>query len=141
MSTMLANVAAAWVRAWADGETSAFEEIVAPGYVRHSKSGDEGLDDVIKQIEASHAAFSDFNVEILGAVEDSEMIAIHWRSTGKHTGDYMGVPPTGRIVSVRGAAFITHADGKILEETSIWDPRDMLSAMKIVHLGSSPKAS
>ncbi|WP_258066250.1 ester cyclase [Pseudoclavibacter sp. RFBA6] len=136
MSTMLANVAAAWVRAWGDGETAAFQEIVADDYVRHSKSGAEGLEDVIKQIEASHEAFSDFNVEIRHAVEDNELIAIHWQSTGTHTGTFMGVPPTGRTVNVSGAAFIKHRDGKILEEHTVWDPRELLSAMKIVHLGA-----
>jgi steroid delta-isomerase-like uncharacterized protein len=139
MSTMLANVLTAWVRAWAHGETRAFEEIVTDNYVRHSKTGKEQLDVVIKQIETSHNAFSDFKMEILHAVEDDEMIAIHWQSTGTHTGEYMGVPPTGRTVVVTGAAFIKHADGKIVEETSVWDPRDLLSAMKIVHLGTTSK--
>ncbi|WP_240422952.1 ester cyclase [Leucobacter sp. wl10] len=139
MSTMLANVAAAWVRAWGDGETAAFEEIVAPGYVRHTKSGDEGIEDLVKQIESSHAAFSDYHLEILHAVEDNEMIAIHWQGVGTHTGEYMGVPPTGRTVKVAGASFIKHAHGRILEESTIWDPRDMLSSMKIVHLGTASK--
>ena len=53
-----------------------------------------------------------------------------------HTGTYMGVPPTGRTVNVSGAAFIKHRDGKILEEHTVWDPRELLSAMKIVHLGA-----
>jgi steroid delta-isomerase-like uncharacterized protein len=137
MSSMLDSVLKAWSCAWSDGETGAFEEIVAEDYVRHSETGQEQLDVVIKQIEASHNAFSDFSMEILHAVEDDEMIAIHWQSTGTHTGEFMGVPPTGRTVVVSGAAFIKHADGKILEETTVWDPRDLLSAMKIVHLGTS----
>lgn len=136
---MLQNVLSAWVRAWGDGDTRAFEEIVADSYVRHSKSGPEQLDVVIKQIETSHSAFSNFSVEILHGVEDGEMIAIHWQSTGTHTGKYMGVPPTGRTVVVSGAAFIRHADGKILTETTVWDPRELLSAMNIVHLSASSK--
>lgn len=136
MSSMLVKVAAAWKRAWAEGETQAFQDIVADGYVRHSKSGEEGIEDVIEQIKSSHKAFSDFEVEILQALEDNEAIAILWQSTGIHTGEFMGVPPTGRKVVVRGAAFIRYAEGKILEETTVWDPRDLLAAMKIVHLGS-----
>jgi len=140
MSSMLEKVSQAWLRAWCSGETKAFEEIVAPGYIRHSKTADEHVEDVIKQIEASHEAFTDFDVEILRSVEDDETIAIHWQANGIHTGSFMGVPPTGRKVVVSGAAFIKHADGKILEETSVWDPRDLLNAMKIVHLGAASKA-
>ena len=141
MSKMLEKVSPAWLRAWCSGETEAFEEIVAPGYIRHSKTSDEKVGDVIKQIEASHEAFTDFDVEILRSVEDDDTIAIHWQANGIHTGSFMGVPPTGRKVVVSGAAFIKHADGKITEETSVWDPRDLLNAMKIIHLGAASKAS
>lgn len=140
MSTMLEKVSQAWLRAWCSGDTKAFEEIVAPGYVRHSKTSDEHVDDVIKQIEASHEAFTDFNVEILRSVENEGMIAIHWQANGLHTGSFMDVPPTGRKVVVSGAAFIKHADGRILEEHTVWDPRDLLNAIKIVHLGAASKA-
>lgn len=136
MSSMLEKVGIAWKRAWGEGDTQAFQDIVADGYVRHSKTGEEGIEDVIEQIKSSHRAFSDFRVEILQALEDSEAIAILWESTGIHTGEFMGVPPTGRKVVVRGAAFIRHADGQILEESTVWDPRDLLASMKIVHLGN-----
>lgn len=135
MSTMLAKIAVAWTRAWGFGETDAYEAITADDYVRHSKTGDEGLDTVLTQIRESHEAFSDFDVEIIEAVDDGELIAIHWRSKGRHTGTFMEVPPTHREVSVDGAAFLRYADGKITEETSIWDPRELLSSMRIWHLG------
>lgn len=136
MSEMLDKVANGWVRAWGEGDTDAFKDILADDYVRHSKSRDEHIEDVMKQIEASREAFTDFTVEIINAVEDSDMIAIHWKSVGKHTGEFMGVPPTGRTVEVSGAAFIKHRDGKIYEETTVWDPRELLSSMNILHLGT-----
>lgn len=136
MSTMLANIAVAWTRAWGDGDTTAFKEIAAADYVRRSKTGQEPLDEVINQIKEFHEAFSNFKVSIIHAVEDSKLIAIHWRSVGQHTGNFMDVPPTQRTVSVEGATFLQHAEGKITEEFVIWDPRELLSAMKIVHLGT-----
>lgn len=87
------------------------------------------------QIEDSHRAFSDFTMQILRAVEGENEVAIHWRSVGRHTGEFMGVPPTGREVTVSGASFIRYRDGKITDEDVVWDPREMLSAMSIFHLG------
>ncbi|WP_217697887.1 ester cyclase [Sinomonas mesophila] len=139
--TMLQTITEAWSRAWGDGDTSAFERIVAEGYVRHSKGGaDVSLPDVLRQIEDSHAAFTDFTVEVLHAVEGDDLIAIHWQSVGTHTGTFMGVPPTNRTVTVNGASFLRHRDGLITEEWTVWDPRELLSSMNIWHLGDQSGA-
>ncbi|HKU12380.1 MAG TPA: ester cyclase [Sinomonas sp.] len=135
MSNMLDRVTEAWAKAWGDGETAAFERLVAPEYERQSKSGSEGLAQVVRQIEESHRAFSDFHLTVLHAIEDDNLVAIHWKTVGKHTGDFMGVPPTGRTVTVSGASFISHRDGLITAEAVVWDPREMLSSMSIWHLG------
>lgn len=132
---MLDRVTEAWTRAWGEGDTTAFERLVAPDYERQSKSGSEGLAEVVGQIEASHRAFSDFQVTVLRAIENDNLVAIHWETLGKHTGEFMGVPPTGRTVTVQGASFISHGDGLITSEAVVWDPREMLSSMSIWHLG------
>jgi hypothetical protein len=95
MTSMLDRVTEAWTRAWGEGDTAAFERLVAPDYERQSKTGSEGLAEVVEQIEASHRAFSDFHVTVLRAIEDANLVAIHWETTGTHTGEFMGVPPTG----------------------------------------------
>lgn len=135
MANMLDKITSAWTKAWSQGETSAFEDLVSADYVRHSKSGEERLENLVQQITESHQAFSDFRMEIQRAIEDDNLVAIHWKSTGVHTGEFMGVPPTGRTVTVSGASFISHKDGKVTEESVVWDPREMLSAMSIWHLG------
>lgn len=134
-TTMLQRVTDAWARAWGDGETAAFEQLVADDYVRHSKSGEESLTDVLTSIGEQHAAFSDFSVRVLQAIEDDNLVAIHWESTGTHSGEFMGVPATGRTVTVTGASFVRHHDGRITDEAVVWDPREMLSAVGIWHLG------
>lgn len=138
---MLPRIIDAWSRAWGEGDTGAFERIVAKDYVRHSKTGEEGLPEVIRQIEDSHAAFSDFKVRILYAIEDSDLIAINWESYGKHTGTFMDVPPTQRVVTVNGASFMRHKDGLITEESVVWDPRELLSSMNIWHLGNQTRSN
>ena len=140
MSTILDRITGAWTQAWGDGDTAAFESLVSPDYVRHSKSGDEDLAKVVDQIEAQHRAFTDFGTRVVQAVEDGDVVAILWETSGTHTGEFMGVPPTGRSVTVSGASFITHRDGRIVSEAVVWDPREMLSAISIWHLGDQRPA-
>ncbi|MGO3153495.1 MAG: ester cyclase [Galactobacter sp.] len=135
MSVNLDTITQAWTKAWHDGDTAAFESVISPDYVRHSKTGTESIEDVRRQIKEQHAAFSDFTMNVLDVVEGENDAAIRWRSTGVHTGEYMGVPPTGRTVSVVGASFVKFEDGLVVSEAVIWDPREMLSAVGIWHLG------
>ena len=141
MSTILHRITDAWTQAWGSGETAAFEELVAPNYKRSSKTVDEALAEVLRQVKEQHGAFSNFTIRIQHAIEDDNLVAIHWESTGTHTGAFMGVPPTGRTVTVQGAAFISHQDGKVTEESAIWDPRDLLASLKIWHLGDFLRSS
>lgn len=124
-------ILSAWRAAWGDGDVQAFEKILAPGYVRHTKSGDETFEELRQAIEDSRTAFPDLDTEILVTVEQDDMIAIRWCSRGSHTGNFMGVPPTGRVVTVVGASFCRFADGLLAEEWVVWDPRELLNAMNI----------
>ena len=126
----------AWKAAWGNGDVEAFEKILAPGYVRHTKSGPKDIDVLRGEINDSRAAFPDLDTEILGTVEQDDTVAIRWRSQGTHTGSFLGVPPTGRVVSVTGASFCRFADGRLAEEWVMWDPRELLAAMKIWTVGA-----
>ncbi|NKX56522.1 ester cyclase [Arthrobacter mobilis] len=136
MSTRRETILHAWNRAWGDGDVAAFEQLLSPGYVRRSKSGSEDSASVRKTIEATHAAFPDLSTEILHIIEDGETAAIHWQSRGTHQGEFMEVPATGRAVTVTGASFLRFDDGKLAEEWVVYDPRELLSALGIWHLGA-----
>jgi steroid delta-isomerase-like uncharacterized protein len=126
----------AWNRAWGDGDLTAFEQLLAPGYVRRSKSGNEDYASLRKTIEATHAAFPDTTTDILPILEDGTTAAIHWQTQGTHQGEFMDVPATGRTITVSGASFLRFDGDKLAEEWVVWDPRELLSALGIWHLGS-----
>ncbi|MGH3519741.1 MAG: ester cyclase [Haloechinothrix sp.] len=125
-----------WRAAWGEGDVEAFERTLAPGYVRHTKTGDEHFDALRQTIDNSRTAFPDLDIEILETVEQGDMVATRWRSRGTHTGSFMGVPPTDRVVTVTGASFLRFADGLLAEEWVVWDPRELLNAMNIWTVGS-----
>ena len=136
MSTRQETILKAWNGAWGDGDLAAFERILAPGYIRRSKSGSEDYASLQKTIEAMQKAFPDSVVEILQIVEDGDRVAIHWQTSATHQGTFMDVPATGRSVTVSGASFLRFEDEKLAEEWVIWDPRELLSSLGIWHLGA-----
>jgi steroid delta-isomerase-like uncharacterized protein len=135
MTTRREAVLEAWNKAWGDGDLTAFERLLTPDYARRSKSGTEDYPTLRKTIEATHEAFPDIATSILHIVEDGDAAAIHWESRGTHTGAFMDVPATGRRITVTGASFLRFEGEKIAEEWVVWDPREMLSALGIWHLG------
>ena len=126
----------AWNGAWGDGDFTAFEQLLAPGYVRRSKSGSEDYAALRKTIESMHTAFPDSRTEILEIIEDGPKVAVHWQTTGTHTGEFMDVPATGRSIAVTGASFLRFDGDELAEEWVVWDPRELLSALGIWHLGA-----
>lgn len=136
MSIRREEILNAWNRAWGDGDVTAFEQIIAPGYLRRSKSGSEDSTSVLQTIQATHEAFPDFSTDILHIVEAGATAAIHWQSQGTHQGSFMDVPATGRSITVTGASFLRFENDRIAEEWVVWDPRELLSALGIWHLGS-----
>ncbi|AXX46102.1 flavin reductase [Acinetobacter baumannii] len=134
---LAARIADVWSKAWGEGDVDAFASIVSPDYVRYAKDSEKfTLADIQQQIQDSHAAFTNFKVEILHTVEEEGMIALHWRTVAKHTGAFMGVPATQRNVTVFGSSFMKHKNGLITQEWVVWDPRELLASIDIWHLGN-----
>jgi steroid delta-isomerase-like uncharacterized protein len=55
------------------------------------------------------------------AVGDRVGVQVHWTAT--HKGDFLGIPPTGKTITVAGTGIFRVADGKIAEE---WMQEDFL---------------
>lgn len=136
MSTRQETILKAWNGAWGQGDLSSFERILAPNYIRRSKTGTEDFESLKSTITDMHSAFPDSTVKILQIIEDGDRVAIHWQTQGTHQGPFMDVPPTGRAVTVSGASFLRFENDQLAEEFVVWDPRELLSALGIWHLGS-----
>ncbi|MFI0776799.1 flavin reductase [Streptomyces sp. NPDC021212] len=129
-----ARIRSAWEAAWDQGRVEALDDLLSPGYVRRRgpAATPQDREQFKNSVRAIREAFPDLHTEIEEIVEDGEELAIRWRSTGSHTGDFLGVPPTGRPVEVSGATFTHFEDGRIAEEWVTWDPRQLLEALGII---------
>lgn len=65
--------------------------------------------------------FSDRNFEIVNVFGQNDNIMKHWRFKGKHTGDFFGIPATGKSVNIEGVTLVKMKNGKILQEQDFMD--------------------
>lgn len=72
-------------------------------------------------------AFPDLRAEVEDCFSDGDKVAVRVTFHGTHTGDFLGVPATGRKVSYQSNELYLVADGKFAEE---WIVSDLASLMR-----------
>ncbi len=74
-------------------------------------------------------AFSDFHHEITAQYVDGDTVITRLVGSGKHTGEFMGVPATGKQVSMEGVSIHRVENGKLVEKWSTVDALSLLMQM------------
>lgn len=129
------RVADVWNRAWNDGRVDALDELLAPGYVRHTQSGDQDAGSLKHTITMVKKAFPDMGTTIDDIIGENEKTVMRWHSVGTHQGEFLGVPATEREVTVSGITIARFDRAALIaEEWVTWDPRDLLTTLGILTL-------
>ena len=68
--------------------------------------------------------------EIFGSPDDR--VTVRWTGSGVHTGDVMGIPPTGKAIRVDAISVFRIAGGKIVESWEVWDTLGFLQQLGVV---------
>ncbi len=105
------------------------DEVAGANYVSHSfppglPPGREGLKAFIS---AFHTAFPDGHLSVDHMIDSGDTVATRLTFRGTHTGDFMGIPPTGKKVTVPALDMARYADGKLVEH---WGGPDQMSLMQ-----------
>ncbi len=104
---------------WNRGNMSVLDEILAPDFRAHDPSagtGTTGRAEVAALLTQIRSAFPDVRREALDHVASGDKIAVRWRVTGTHRGDFGGLPATNRPIDVSGITIYRLENGKIAEE-------------------------
>jgi predicted ester cyclase len=127
------------------GDTGRIHEVISPQYFNHESQVDpvrsklRGPEEFIDTVRALRSAFDDLHYEeqeTIAAV-DKVVSIVSVSVSGKHTGNFFVVPPTGNRISYQAVHIHRIGDdGKIVEHKAI---RDDLSLM--VQLGVAGPSS
>jgi steroid delta-isomerase-like uncharacterized protein len=129
---------AAFVTTWFDeiwnkGRLDAIDELLAEDGIVHGlgEAGGEvsGPAAFRPFVERLRGAFPDIEVQVEQVVDDGDLIAARWVATMTHMGDHLGMPASGKCVTVTGMSMTRLRDGKLVEGWNNWD---ILSLMQQV---------
>lgn len=118
---------------WDAGDPKAVGRFLAPSYRRHRSPTGEPIDraDQIKRLEGFREAFPDITIKVEYVITGEDHVAFRSTMRGTHRGDFLGIPPTGRKVTVGLIDVIRIEDGQFVEQWGGPDLFDLLQQLGV----------
>jgi predicted ester cyclase len=106
------------------GDVGVLDSIVDRAFVDHQPAPGQGpgVDGIRQFVTAVRAGLSDLRVDVEHLIAEGELVSSVVTLRWKHTGDLMGLPPSGKDVSMRIADVVRVSNGKVVER---WGVEDM----------------
>ena len=119
------------------------DELVSSDYVGHDPArpdpirGPQGVKDNARDYRN---AFEGARIIVKDQIAEGDVVASRWEGRGRHTGELMGIAPTGKDVVVEGINFSRIKDGRVVEEWSNWDTLGMLQQIGAIPTRAEARA-
>ena len=117
------------------GKVDEAVELIADEYIGHIPAAPgpfHGKAGYKEFISSYVAAFPDGKIVVDDQIAEGDIVATRWTARGTNTGGLMGMPPTGKEVTVSGIAYTWIVDGKVRESWNSWDTLSMLQQLGVV---------
>ena len=123
------------------GNLDLADEFFAPDYVHHDPANPDprpmvGAQAVKDHLTSLKRAFPNLVFEIEAMASDGDQVVVRWTARGTNTGDYFGMPATGKAIEITGMNMWRTRDGKAIEG---WVNRDDIGLLR--QLGVIPTPS
>jgi steroid delta-isomerase-like uncharacterized protein len=115
-----------------EGKAEVFHELVSPDVInRTAPPGTPNTGEAMLSIilNVLRPAFPDLVVEIHEQVAENDLVVTRKSFHGTHVKEFMGLPPSGKKVTIPVIDIIRLRDGKYIEH---WGIRDMQEVVKAV---------
>lgn len=106
---------------WNDRDESAIDRYIAAGARGNDPDFGAGREAFRTQWKQWQAAFPDLHFAVEDVIAEGDKVLSRWTLTGTHQAEFMGIPATGRSISVTGMSLDVIEDGMIAEGFDGWD--------------------
>jgi steroid delta-isomerase-like uncharacterized protein len=117
---------------WNKHNIAAFGKYFTSGFVMHMTDGDQNGEQYKGLCQAYFSAFPDLYITTDDLIAEGDKVTKVWTANCTHKGDFMGIPATGKPVSVKGMEVFRIEDGKIAEIWSIMDNLGMMQQLGVI---------
>jgi steroid delta-isomerase-like uncharacterized protein len=126
------------------GNISKVNELISPQYFNHESQVDpirsrlRGPEEFIDTVKSLRNAFADLHYEEQETIAAGDKVVSIVKVTGKHTGNFFIIPPSGNKISYQAVHIHRIGDdGKITEHKAIRDDLSLMVQLGVVGVKSS----
>jgi predicted ester cyclase len=119
----------------AGGDLARVDELMAPDFVEHEvlpPGLPQNRDGVKKLFAMLHGAFTNLEVSIEDEIVQGDKVVLRMTWRGNNSGEFVGIPATGRDVQFDVIDIARVANGKLVEHWGLLDQLSMLQQMGVV---------
>jgi len=129
VSQEVLEVAIGVARVFGELDEEAARKYIAPDFIDHEASPGVagGPDGYLSTARYMRSAFSEARWQADDFLAVGDKFAVRVTFSGRHTGDFLGIPPTGKEIKVQHLHFYRVANGQAAEH---WGARDELTLLR-----------
>jgi steroid delta-isomerase-like uncharacterized protein len=119
------------------GEAELLEELAVEDYVEHDPFPGQanGREDFKRRVATIRDAFAPVTFTVEDVIAEGDRVVVRWTSSGRHTGEFLGIPPTHRDYTISGIDIHRLRDGRLAEH---WHVVDQLAQLQQLGLMPAP---
>jgi len=116
-----------------EGNLESFNELMDTNFINRSApagldNGPEGMKSFFNQV--LRPALNKINVTIYQQVAEGDLVTTRKTISGTHSGELLGIPPTGQEVSINVIDIVRIKDGRYVEHWGITSFSDVLAQLR-----------
>ena len=123
-----------WEQLLTAPDLAALAEVVDPDVVNHDTPPGvpNGREGVLQTIRWLQSAFSDQRYEVHQVVGEEDTVVIHATLHARHTGEFLGIPPTGREIALRSIHIVRYRDDREIETWALQDRLGLMQQLGVI---------
>jgi len=113
------------------------DELMAVDFVEHTLQL-QGLVDFKQFTTKFYRSFPDFHVTIEDIIAEADKVWVRVTYTVTHRGEYRGLAPTGKKITLTSVQIWRIVDGKVVEREGVYDHLDFLKQLGVIEYKGFP---
>ena len=115
-----------------EGKVNVLDTAYAPEIVLHTVPEIKGIAGAKAYYANFVTGFSNRKFIVKDMYASGDKVTKYWQFKGTHTGDFMGIPESGKTVDIEGCTIAKMVNGKIVEERDFMDNMSFLTQLGVL---------
>jgi predicted ester cyclase len=113
---------------YVDWNMALVDDVVSPRFTSHDwpEDGPSGPPAFRDYYAAIRSAVPDARYEVDDLIAEGDRVVVRWRLLGTHEGDFGGIAPTGKPITLKGIAIYRVDSGMLMERWVVSDLHGLL---------------